>query len=146
MVTFNKPLLLEKYNNKIHSSLGISPTEASKNPGNVVTEVQIKNTKKPQFAIDDYTPKVKFAIGDYVRIYRKKKHFEKGYTHKWTNEIFIVDKIFYPRSGSSADTSPITYGIKDLKDEEILGRFYTAELQKTSFHRRTLSFTDTKEI
>ena len=120
--------LLEKYNNKIHSSLGISPIEASEKPENIsTTEVQIKNTKKP-----------KFAIGDYVRIYRKKKHFEKGYTYKWTNEIFIINKIFF--------TNPITYGIKDLKDEEILGRFYTAELQKTSFHRRTLSFTDTKEI
>ena len=106
--------MLEKYNNKIHSSIGISPNKASIKPERVEPAKQIEKVSK----------KKKFDIGDYVRIYRKKRHFEKGYTHKWTNEIFIVNKIFY--------TNPITYGIRDLKGEEILGRFYREELQKTN--------------
>jgi len=119
-----KPLL-EKYNNKIHSSTGISPIDCSMR-SNKSEDINAKDFKKIH-------KKKKFEIGDYVRIYKKKKHFEKGYTHKWTNEIFIVDKIFYddPRSGNLVD--PITYGIRDLNNEEILGRFYTEELQKTSF-------------
>ena len=107
--------LLEKYNNKVHSSIGVSPIEASEKPELVTEkEVELNIIKIP-----------KFSIGDYVRIYKKKKHFEKGYTHKWTNEMFIVNKISY--------TNPITYGVKDLNNENILGQFYKEELQKSNY-------------
>ena len=43
----------------------------------------------------------KFAVGDKVGISRKKGIFEKGYTPKWTEEIFTISKIQY--------TDPITY-------------------------------------
>ena len=68
--------------------------------------------------------KPKFKIGDRVRIYKYKKQFEKGYETNWTREIFVVSKILF--------TSPITYRIKDLNDEEILGSFYKQELNKFS--------------
>ena len=32
--------------------------------------------------------KPKFKVGDIVRIYRWKSHFEKGYPKRWTNELF----------------------------------------------------------
>jgi hypothetical protein len=31
------------------------------------------------------------------------------------------------------NTQPVTYKIKDLNDEEIIGTFYNEELQKTAF-------------
>ena len=37
--------------------------------------------------------KVKFKVGDRVRIYRWKKDFEKGSTERWTYEIFVADSI-----------------------------------------------------
>ena len=66
----------------------------------------------------------KFAIGDRVRIAKKKKTFEKGYTPNWTEEIFTVSKMQY--------TNPITYKISDYNGEEIQCTFYEQELQKTS--------------
>ena len=62
-------------------------------------------------------------MGDEVRITKKKKVFEKGYTTRWTKEIFTIKEI--------RDTNPITYKIEDLKKEEIEGTFYEPELQKT---------------
>ena len=70
--------------------------------------------------------KPKFKKGNRVRIFRYKSHFEKGYTIKWTNEIFIIDKII--------NSSPITYEIKDLNGEIIEGRFYENELEITEFY------------
>ena len=67
--------------------------------------------------------KPKFKVGDTIRMYRWKSHFEKRYTKRWMNELFkIVDVI---------DTVPWTYKLYDLKGEEILGSFYSQELQKT---------------
>ena len=69
-------------------------------------------------------PYYKFDVGDKVRISRKKKTFEKGYTPNWSEELFIIDQ--------QLDTSPITYSLKDLKGNKIEGSFYEQELQKTS--------------
>ena len=60
-----------------------------------------------------------------VRITKKKKFFEKGYTPNWTRELFVVSEIHY--------TNPITYKIRDLDNEDIIGSFYTNELQKSKF-------------
>ena len=50
--------------------------------------------------------------------------FEKGYTPRWTEEIFVVSEVRY--------TDPITYKLKDFNGEEIKGSFYEQELQKTT--------------
>ena len=65
----------------------------------------------------------RFKLGDRVRISKFKNIFAKGYTPNWSKEIFIVDKI--------NDTVPYLYNIRDLNEEEIIGRFYDRELQKT---------------
>ena len=41
---------------------------------------------------------------------------------RWTKEIFVIDEIMM--------TNTITYKIKDLNGEPILGSFYIQELQK----------------
>ena len=33
-----------------------------------------------------------FSIGDHVRITKKKKTFDKGYTQRWTEEAFTILK------------------------------------------------------
>ena len=35
----------------------------------------------------------KFSMGDHVKITRKKKTFDKGYTQRWTEEVFKISKI-----------------------------------------------------
>ena len=66
----------------------------------------------------------KFKVGDKVRITKKKGLFEKGYTPKWTEEVFTVSPVQY--------TDPPTYKITDGYEDEIQGTFYEQELQKTS--------------
>ena len=62
---------------------------------------------------------------DRVRIFKYKNKFEKGYTTKFTKEIFIIREVCKPK--------PITYRLIDLKGEKIDGRFYTNELVKSNF-------------
>ena len=50
--------------------------------------------------------------------------FDKGYTQRWTKEVFNISKIQL--------TIPVTYKITDYNGEEIQGSFYEQELQKTS--------------
>ena len=64
------------------------------------------------------------SIGDNVRITKKRNLFDKGYTQRWTEEVFTISKILL--------TIPVTYKITDCNLEEIQGSFYKPELQKTS--------------
>ena len=65
----------------------------------------------------------KCSIGDRVRITNKKKTFDKGYTQRWTEEVFEISKFQF--------TIPVTYQITDYNGEEIQGSFYEQEFQKT---------------
>ena len=110
--------LVSEYNNTKHSSIKMTPIEASKkkNEGSVYFNLygDIQSTKS----------KAKFKIGDNVRISKyKRKVFDKGYTPNFTEEIFEVYEV--------KNTNPITYLIKDLNDEPIKGSFYSQELLKT---------------
>jgi len=76
--------LFEDYNNTKHSSIGMTPKEAS----------QRKNeTKIWRNLYDNYNPlkrkAPKFSLGDKVRIKRKKGTFEKRYTKRWTEDVFL---------------------------------------------------------
>ena len=90
------PKILKQYNNTKHSSIKMTPIEASmkKNAGLVYFNLYGD--------MEQSSSKPKFKIGDKVRISKyKRKTFDKGYTPNWTEEVFIIDKIKY--------TNPITY-------------------------------------
>ena len=111
------PKLVKQYNNTKHSSIKMTPTEASKkiNEGTVYFNLYGD--------IETLSAKAKFKVGDKVRISKYKRNvFDKGYTPNWTEEVFTVDKIQY--------TNPITYKLKDLRGEDIQGSFYQPELLK----------------
>ncbi|KAL9950244.1 hypothetical protein ACROYT_G042717 [Oculina patagonica] len=111
------PILVKEYNNTKHSSIKMTPTEASKEKNQGIVYLNLYGDMEPLSA------KPKFKVGDKVRISKyKRKVFDKGYTPNWSEEIFIVDKIQY--------TNPITYKLKDLNNEEIQGSFYESELLK----------------
>ena len=112
------PDLVEDYNNTVHSSTKLTPKEASKKKNELTVW---RNLYPDRYKKYNITPK--FSVGDEVRITKKKKVFEKGYTTRWTEEIFTIKEI--------RDTNPITYKLTDLKGEEIEGTFYEPELQKT---------------
>ena len=108
------PKLLSDYNNTIHSTIKMTPTEGS----------NTENEQKINYVSDRNKDKSKFKIGDRVRIYKYKKLFSKGYETNWTKEIFVVSEI--------NNTSPITYKITDLNGEDIVGSFYKQELNLSS--------------
>ena len=53
---------------------------------------------------------------------KKKMAFEKGYTSRWTEEMFTVS--------TAQPTLPGTYKITVYNDEKIRGTFYEPELQE----------------
>ena len=112
------PELVEDYNNTVHSSIKMTPIEASKKKNELTVW---RNLYPDRYKIYDLTPK--FSVGDKVRITKEKDVFEKGYTTRWKEEIFKIKEI--------QNTNPVTYKLADLKDEEIKGTFYEPELQKT---------------
>ena len=94
--------IVNKYNNTKHSTIKMKP-------------IDVKNNKRVY--IDEHNEKdSRFKVGDRVRVSKFKNIFPKGYTPNWSREIFIANKI--------NDTVPYTYNIKDLNDEEIIGRVY----------------------
>ena len=112
------PDLVKDYNNTVHSSTKFTPIDASKKKNELTVW---RNLYPDRFKTNRLTPK--FSVGDLVRITKKKKVFEKGYTTRWTKETFTIKEI--------RDTNPITYKIEDLEEKEIKGTFYEPELQKT---------------
>ena len=110
--------LVDDYNNTVHSSIIMTPTEASKKENenkvfaNLYGDLIYLKPKNP-----------KFLIGDKVRISKyKRRVFDKGHTPNWTEEVFVVDKVML--------TKPVTHYVVDLLGEKVEGSFYEKELQK----------------
>ena len=111
------PDLVKGYNNTRHSSIKMTPVEASKKKH----ELTVWRTLYPDhLEIRNINPE--FSVGDKVRISKKKKTFEKGYTTRWTEEIFTIVEV--------KRTSPVTYKIADLNGEEIKGSFLRTRTTK----------------
>ena len=87
-------LLVDQYNNTIHSSIKMSQKEASR----MENENKVWRNLYPEF--DGKTLAPKFSIGDNVRITKKNNLFDKGYTQRWTEEVF---KIFKNSIDNSSD-------------------------------------------
>ena len=76
------PMLLDKYNNSKHRTIGMSPVQADTNPSSVeIKQRKIENKK------------IIFKVGDKVRISKQKGVFTKGYLPNWSTEIFTIFKI-----------------------------------------------------
>ena len=100
-------LLVGQYNNTIHSSIKMTQKKASRKEN----ENKMWRYLYPEFCGKTLTPK--FSIGDNVRITKKKKTFDNGYTQRWTEEVFKISKIQL--------TIPVTYKITAYNGEEIQG-------------------------
>jgi len=104
--------LWDEYNfNDVHRSIGTTPCEVNKSNENLVLRTLFKQKK--------------IQVGDRVRLSRFKYTFNDKYDPNWTREIILIKEIL--------NTQPVTYKIKDLIDEEIIGTFYNEELKKTKF-------------
>jgi len=109
---------VDKYNTR-HTSMNMTPVEASK----IINTITVYRNLYPA-DLKRRPIRAKFKIGDKIRILKKKKLFENGFTPNWTEEVFTVSNI--------QRTDPITYKKTDYNGEDIQGTFYEQELQKTS--------------
>ena len=112
------PDVIYEYNNHKHSTINMTPTEASMKYNEKVIQNDV-------YSIHDKTIyKSKFMVEDRVRISKYKRTlFDKGYTPNWSEEVFVIVGIQH--------TNPTTYIIKDYNNEIIEGSFYENELKKT---------------
>ena len=118
MTTFSKNVYIDvlndvvnKYNNTIHRTIKMKPTDVT---GDSYVEYN-----------EDFNQKgSKFKVNDHVRISKYKNVFAKGYVPNWSEEVFIVNEM--------KNTVPCTYAISELNGENVIGTFYEKELQKTN--------------
>src|SRR5436190_1965337 len=111
------PKIVKEYNDSIHSTIKMKPNEVNEKNEKELLETVFKYEPPPM------VNKSKFNINDRVRISNKKETFSNKYKNNWSREIFIITRIH--------NTKPVTYSIKDLNNEDIIGNFYDYELKKT---------------
>jgi len=117
--------LLKNYNNSLHSSIKMTPAEASDPRNKEIVHKNLFPENHKYVETSDSEPEKlknesKFDIGDKVRMSKNKTRLHKGYTPNWTEEYFLICKIF--------DTDPYTYSIVDRLGEDITGRYYDHDL------------------
>jgi hypothetical protein len=113
----NLQQFVSTYNLRFHRSIGMTPNEAelTENHGKVFMKVDEKIRKA-----NKNRKSAVFQIGDKVRLKRLKRVFDRSYLSKYSEEIFTVSEI-------KDNLAIITYKLKDLLDEPILGSFYANE-------------------
>ena len=82
------PALIKQYNNTKHSTIRMTPVEASlsKNESLLVARQQAQLQGQP-------LKTTKFNLGDKVRISRIKGIFEQGYLPNWSEELYEIVKV-----------------------------------------------------
>jgi len=114
--------IIDSYNGTRHRTIKTSPDKVTKRNEKMI----YKNIYKKMYDNSMKTLKqAKFSIGDYVRISRFKDIFEKGYTPKYTFEIFKVTNI--------NKKFPFTYLLEDYDKNPIAGQFYEKELIRAKY-------------
>lgn len=108
--------LMESYNNTVHSTIGMKPSEVSRKNEALVRRRLSKRWSKVKGKVTD------LQKGDQVRLSEKRYPFGKGYLPQWSQEIFQIQKVLH--------TTPPTFKVEDNNGEVLIGTFYRAELQK----------------
>lgn len=106
--------IMDIYNNTVHSSIKMKPKDVKKEHENKIFSILYKNTK-------EFVKKPKYKLNQIVRISVYKRTFEKGYTARWSTELFKIIKI--------SKLKPELYTLQDYNGNILKGTFYKEELQ-----------------
>ncbi|EGT39946.1 hypothetical protein CAEBREN_30204 [Caenorhabditis brenneri] len=99
-------------NNSYHRGIGRKP-------------VEVRLGDFPIPFPDKSSYKIKFRLGDHVRLAAKRGVFDKGYDQGWTAEVFVIS--------ATSPGKPVTYKVVDTNGEPVEGIFYTHELTKCTY-------------
>ena len=105
--------IVKNYNATPHSSHGIPPQD--------VADENRDDVYKKLYPNKHLTTVCKFSKGDKVRILKEKTEFEKGYTQKWSDEIYKIKNV---RQSSGV----CWYKIEDHIGLELNGIWYYYQL------------------
>ena len=111
--------MIENYNNTPHRSIGIAPLAV-----NEENRDKVYKRLYPQSAV---TVICKLQIGDRVRKKLEKTIFEKGYSKKWSDEIFVINK-------SQQSQGICWYKLVNLNGEKVPGIWYYYNLILVARH------------
>lgn len=112
--------VVDGYNDRQHSSIGMTPNEAT--PEKEVNILTYQNLKRKPVRV--FPSRINFKVGTMVLIPKNRKIFRKGYVQQWNKEIFKVVQVIGGK--------PVRYRIEDMSGEEVHGTFYREELQEVS--------------
>lgn len=108
---------VDSYNNRVHRTISMKPKDVTKEHEKFLLENVYRVDNK-------IVTKTKFKLGDFVRVSKYKKIFEKSYTPNYSTEIFKIIKIH--------TKFPELYYLTDYLGEKIHGGFYRQELTKVN--------------
>ena len=103
--------MVNEYNNTYHRTIKMKPLDA-------------KDNAYIEFSKEVKDKDSKFKVGDHGRISKYKNIFAKGYTPNWSEEVAVIKEV--------ENIVPWTYGFSNINGEELIGKFYEKELQKTN--------------
>ena len=109
--------LSEAINNTKNRSIGMAPNEVNEeNRGEVFQKLYGQKTVPPI---------CRFSKGDRVRLPAKKNVFQKGYKANWTDQLFVIEKVYN-------DGRVCFYSVRELDGNILKRKFYTEELNLVS--------------
>ena len=105
--------IVDKYNNTVHRTIRMKPIDVTLDSYAEYNEDSNKKILNSKLVI-------------MLEFQNAKAFLLKGFTQKWSEELFVVSKI---KNTSSVDISSV---ISDLNGEPITGSFYGKKIQKTN--------------
>lgn len=115
--------IVRAYNHTRHSSTRMQPATVTRENARIARENITRRWPKGKVSSEKRGRKVKFRVGDFVRISSAKAAFEKGYEARWSEEIFRIHRVLVWRK-------PPVYELADLAGEVVDGIFYEQELAR----------------
>ena len=109
------PKFVRAYNDTVHSTTGMAPSRVT--DSDVLAIWRRMNRRRRRIRV----AKVKFGVGQHVRISKEKMKFAKGGEQTFSTEIFRVTKVIERKP------RPV-YELEDLNKTPIEGQFYAEEL------------------
>jgi transposase InsO family protein len=115
--------LVENYNNSYHTSIKMTPCEASKYSNELIVYDNLYGKQSRLGKLENNnTVSEEFSVGDMVRTHKFGTKFDRGYKPTYADEILFIKKVL--------KTDPPVYKIEDYHGNEISGTYYQNELVK----------------
>ena len=109
--------LSKAINNSVNRSIGIAPND--------VTDENREGIFQKLYGRKSLPPICRFQKGDVVRLPTRKNVFDKGYKANWTDQLFVVEKVYN-------DGSVYFYGVREQDGSLLERKFYSQELNLVS--------------